>query len=202
MNATRFGTSAAVAAAAGQLRIAHAAPGEPLQAGAVLAASGQPHRHLNWCRWGADARRSEAVERWRSAFHTFTLEWQPENITVAVDDEVFCTLRSAFAEQRVNGRLAPAAAAWTKAQHGGAVVPMTPFDQEFYVTLGVAVGGVGGDFPDDPRRPYPAGVKPWRNDDASGAERQFWRAVGPQAQWPGGEEEAKMLVDYVRVYAL
>lgn len=74
---------------------------------------------------------------------------------------------------------------------------MAPFDRAFYLTLGVGVGGLG-DF-DDGRR-Y-AATKPWTND-AVHAKQQFWDAMSAQRsdQWPGSE--ARMLVDYVRVYAL
>lgn len=74
---------------------------------------------------------------------------------------------------------------------------MAPFDRPFYLALGVGVGGLG-DFEDG--QPY-AAPKPWSND-AVHAKQQFWDAMSAQRsdQWPGAD--AKMEVDYVRVYAL
>lgn len=83
---------------------------------------------------------------------------------------------------------------------------MVPFDQRAYVTLGIGVGGMN-DFSDQPHRRYPGGPKPWRNDaGVTTASSAFWAAVKgrtadtDERPWPGND--AKLLVDYVRVYAL
>ena len=48
----------------------------------------------------------------------------------------------------------------------------TPFDQEFYLILNVAVGGTNGWFDDGVQG------KPWVNDDPS-AKLEFWNGMYP-----------------------
>eukprot|EP00698_Gefionella_okellyi_P013256 TRINITY_DN3618_c0_g1_i2.p2 TRINITY_DN3618_c0_g1~~TRINITY_DN3618_c0_g1_i2.p2 ORF type:complete len:175 (+),score=26.36 TRINITY_DN3618_c0_g1_i2:589-1113(+) len=67
-----------------------------------------------------------------------------------------------------------------------------PFDQEFYLILNLAVGGVAGYFPD--------GVdgKPWTNADPH-AVNAFYSAINSwYPTWKG--EDAALQVDYVRVW--
>ncbi|KAE8743095.1 Gram-negative binding protein [Frankliniella occidentalis] len=74
---------------------------------------------------------------------------------------------------------------------------MAPFDREFYISLGLAVGGI---------HTFPEGVigpnrnkKPWKNTAAK-AMLSFWNA---QADWYGSwSTDSALLVDFVRVTAL
>lgn len=123
---------------------------------------------------------------------------------MAVDNTTFCNIKPPFSERHVNGRSPTAAAAWQLA--GGY---MAPYDRAFYVTLGVGVGGMK-DFSDQAHRRWRAGAKPWRNDERlSLAAQKFWAAVNEDgldersldgSSWPG--LDSKLLIDYVRVYAL
>ncbi|CAH2208284.1 jg26236 [Pararge aegeria aegeria] len=69
---------------------------------------------------------------------------------------------------------------------------MAPFDQMFYISLGLSVGGAH-EFPDSPS-------KPWVNN-ASDAMQNFWEA---KEQWlPTWYDDMNALqIDYVRVYAI
>lgn len=182
----------------GQMRLAFAAPGEPLQAGVLLDAN-PPFRWLGTCRHPVNA--SDAVDAnnadwWQDEFHVFALEWRPDSISVSMDNEPlpFCRIEPPFVDRRINGRVAAASDEWKRS--GG---PTAPFDRPFYVTLGVGVGG-RHDFSDQPHREYPAEVKPWQNDDANGAST-FWDAMQKSGvSWPG--ERGQLQVDYVRVFAV
>lgn len=69
--------------------------------------------------------------------------------------------------------------------------PSTPFDQDFYLILNVAVGGTNGWFEDG------KSGKPWV-DASDTARRDFWNAQG---QWfPTWEEKGEMLVKSVKIY--
>lgn len=114
-----------------------------------------------------------------------------DSISVAVDSVEYCRFNASNG-RTVNGLKPTGANAWR--QYGD---PMAPFDRPFYVALGVGLAGFN-DFADSPHQRYRT-AKPWRNDDVN-AKRAFWEAVSGQPQWPG--DTAKLLVDYVRVYAL
>jgi len=67
-----------------------------------------------------------------------------------------------------------------------------PFDQEFYLVMNVAAGGVNGYFPDG------MGGKPWTDLDPH-AMNAFYAGIN---QWyPGWKgDSAAMQIDYVRIY--
>lgn len=79
---------------------------------------------------------------------------------------------------------------------------MAPFDQEFYLIMNVAVGGVGY-FPDTwSSTPHP---KPW-HDKTEFTARDFWQA---KSQWyptwnptKNNGEDAAMKVNYVKVWKM
>ncbi|GFO26158.1 beta-1,3-glucan-binding protein-like [Plakobranchus ocellatus] len=79
---------------------------------------------------------------------------------------------------------------------------MAPFDQEFYIIMNVAVGGVGF-FPDNyVNSPHP---KPW-NDNTGHAATAFWNA---RNNWlptwkldQNNGEDAALQVNYVRVWKM
>ncbi|RUS89753.1 hypothetical protein EGW08_002456 [Elysia chlorotica] len=85
---------------------------------------------------------------------------------------------------------------WAAGEH------MAPFDQEFYIIMNVAVGGVGF-FPENyVNYPYP---KPW-NDKSGHAATAFWNA---RNNWlptwkldQNNGEDAAMQVKYIRVWQM
>lgn len=162
----------------GQMRIAFTR-GRTLSGGVLLNAQ-DPFRLAKMCN-------NTNEQRWSEAYHTYAMEWRPNRITVSVDETVYCTIDPGRGFHTVtdgNGQHVTPAKLW---QSQG---PMAPFDQDFYLTLGIGVGGFN-DFPDQDG-------KPWRNY-AIQAMRSFWNALKPTA-WP--EQKAGMDIDYVRVYAI
>lgn len=74
---------------------------------------------------------------------------------------------------------------------------MAPFDQEFYIVIGLAVGGVGGYFPDKfKNEPHP---KPWPNTSQN-APLQFWQAKDKWYKtWTVSPDSADFQIDFVKV---
>lgn len=85
-----------------------------------------------------------------------------------------------------NGKMVEAASLWRSQG------VMAPFDKEFYLTLGLGVGGFN-DFSDESEN-----NKPWRNYEIQ-AMRSLWTALNA-TDWPS--DKPQLQVDYVRVYAL
>nr|AGT42010.1 lipopolysaccharide and beta-1,3-glucan-binding protein [Meretrix meretrix] len=129
-------------------------------------------------------------------FHKYVLIWDEDHISITIDDtEVL--------------NVTPQTNMW---EYGGldkdgvenpwaAGSKMAPLDQEFFLIMNVAVGGVGfflDKFVNSPG-------KPW-NDKSDFAPRDFWNARG---QWyptwhtdKNNGEDAAMQVDYIRVWKL
>lgn len=78
---------------------------------------------------------------------------------------------------------------------------MAPFDQEFFIIINLAVGGVEH-FPEDAVN---ADGKPWKNTDPSAAS-DFWNARNLWLPtWNIDQNlsrDASLIVDYVRIWAL
>lgn len=126
---------------------------------------------------------------WSAGFHNYTLDWTPDVMVFSVDG---VELGSLYPEQ-TGGFLVsdPATDPW---QNGGR---MAPFDREFYISLGLAVGGVAS-FPDGVEGPDNA-RKPWKNTAAK-AMLSFWNA---KDEWyRSWSTDSALLVDFVRVTAL
>ncbi|RVE40237.1 hypothetical protein evm_015113 [Chilo suppressalis] len=105
-------------------------------------------------------------EQWANHFHIYSLEWRPDGISLSVDGEKYGEVNpgSGFLRRREeakrNGCLQ-----WLK----GTI--MAPFDQMFYISIGLNVGGLH-EFPDST-------TKPWK-DRATKAMLNFWTA---KEQW-------------------
>ncbi|XP_063533409.1 uncharacterized protein LOC134743727 isoform X1 [Cydia strobilella] len=123
---------------------------------------------------------------WGDDFHVYSVKWTPESLIMSVDGEEY-------------GRIEPGGdglrASLPKTCAGPQQSGMAPFDDHFYITLGLAVGG-HTEFPDaclskDHK-------KPWK-DRASKATLNFWNDIDT---WHDTWELPKLLVDYVKVVAL
>ncbi|KAL1123448.1 hypothetical protein AAG570_002528 [Ranatra chinensis] len=100
-------------------------------------------------------------------FHNFTLIWTPDNLSFSVDDLEPLKLLGPD-QQKLSQLLSfeePLADTW---KNGTAIAP---FDQEFYISLGVSVGGVR-DFPDNSTSGSYA--KPWENMQFKVSSFFFW----------------------------
>ncbi|XP_072050498.1 beta-1,3-glucan-binding protein-like [Amphiura filiformis] len=130
------------------------------------------------------------------AFHLYTLEWTPTEITISVDSKVVMR-----ADPGPNGfydfgdfanRAPNTQNPWENSPN-----KMAPFDREFYIIMNVAVGGTGGFFSDGlVNKPYP---KPWK-DTSGTAPKDFYLAKDDwYPTWNG--EDAALQIKYIRVWA-
>ncbi|XP_055856168.1 uncharacterized protein LOC129919334 [Episyrphus balteatus] len=125
-------------------------------------------------------------------FHTYTLTWTDELISLEIDNNEYATIRGGFSRLYTTQNLKHAKL-W---DNGDA---MAPFDREFFLTLGVSVGG-HSDFPDGVLNGFARLEKPWKNEHPK-AELQFWNDRENWLKtWNG--DNAGLHVDYIRVYAL
>ncbi|XP_037720407.1 gram-negative bacteria-binding protein 3 [Drosophila subpulchrella] len=170
----------------GQLRIAYTRPNGAnldLYAAAVLFAD-EPLRSVKNC---LKAGTGDNSEDWSDSFHNYTLEWTPKELRWLVDGKEWCVQGSdkeAFSETTAAGKRLPQA---QKLEEG---TGLAPFDQEFYLTFGLGVGGFNE---------YQHVVKPW-NERAPQAQKAFWKDVKKNRDhWL---DEGHMKIDYVKVYSL
>ncbi|GBP49634.1 Beta-1,3-glucan-binding protein [Eumeta japonica] len=128
-----------------------------------------------------------ATAGWGDEFHTYSLRWEPERLILSVDGREWSRLD---AGENLSSKLPPACA---RTLMGGR---LAPFDTEFYLTLGVAAGGVIT-FRDDS---YSSGrAKPWRNSNSK-AKLHFWQDL---SYWyPTWGDSSALIVESVKVTAL
>ncbi|XP_017481410.1 PREDICTED: gram-negative bacteria-binding protein 1 isoform X2 [Rhagoletis zephyria] len=110
-------------------------------------------------------------------FHIYSLTWNDRQLSLDVDGKNYGTVDGGFA-QKANGYNN----AWANSNY------MAPFDQEFFLTLGVAAGG-HGDFSDD----YVS--KPWANTSPKAA-LNFWRN---RQSWKSTWTSPALQVDYMNL---
>lgn len=130
-----------------------------------------------------------------TAFHKYQLEWTPDKMTFKIDDQEVGTVNP------------PAGGFWELGKLGetglqnpwrGSKNKMAPFDQEFYIVMNVAVGGIAY-FPDDASNP---GGKPWKNNSPK-ASSDFWEGRNQWLPtWKQGTDDSALQVDYVKVWAI
>ncbi|KAL6430254.1 hypothetical protein ACFW04_007762 [Cataglyphis niger] len=122
--------------------------------------------------------------RWTKDFHVYTTIWTSDGFTFLVDGEEI-------------GRVRPDEEGWMTGPNVGR--RNAPFDQEFYITLGVGVGGVRV-FPDNTTSS--GSPKPWRNLGAK-AMLNFWNSRNEWlSTWrqDGGKKTA-FAIDYIKVWS-
>jgi beta-glucanase (GH16 family) len=145
-------------------------------------------------------RNSAAGQGYNKGFHKYSVEWTPEKFVFSVDDVVLGELAppaGGFWERENYGRFPGIDNPWEGAER------MAPFDQEFYIIMNLAVGGVNGYFGDhlsNNGRP-----KPWSNGSPV-AMKEFWES---RREWlptwkldQNHSAEASLQVDYVKVWAI
>uniref|UniRef100_A0A9I3CJN8 GH16 domain-containing protein n=1 Tax=Anopheles culicifacies TaxID=139723 RepID=A0A9I3CJN8_9DIPT len=123
-------------------------------------------------------------------FHVYGLVWTPEQILLTVDGFQYGTVRTNFRQHAQQHNL-------TQANLWNENVPLAPFDREFYISLGVGVGGIK-DFPDHSQTGPAKSAKPWNNTSPK-AEYFFYQN---RNTWYRTWTEPELTIDYVRVYAL
>lgn len=137
-------------------------------------------------------RTSQSVRHWGEDFHNYTLTWTPTAIRLSVDGQLYGNFRDPFCAQSDFCANIHHSSSWKR---GG---PMAPFDQDFYISIGVGVGGLG-DFPDGAQNGMGGVLKPWDNTDNQ-AERKFYADIKNwHSTWT---EESVLQVDHIKVTAL
>ncbi|XP_041986270.1 uncharacterized protein LOC121738351 [Aricia agestis] len=130
---------------------------------------------------------TQGFDHFSKTFHNYTLVWTPDKISMYVDGENY-------------GEVQPDGSFYEDASKFNVTLPtkwregtkMAPFDEMFYISLGLSVGG---------HREYPESVsKPWSNA-SSRAMFDFW-ITNPLWLNTWYQETSSLQVDYVRVYAL
>ncbi|XP_055691646.1 beta-1,3-glucan-binding protein 1 [Lutzomyia longipalpis] len=175
----------------GQMRVAFVAGGpcntQDLYQG-VLLDSREPFRTRNLC-----VKRHTSGGKWAKDFHTYTLIWTPEKISTFVDGTFNCEvlpIDGFWTHSIDNGQKYPGANKWQQL----GTSKMAPFDQEFFLTLGLGVGG-HNDFQDTKFCRLP-----WSNTSPR-AMNQFWQKRDDWiTSWESNDPELR--IDYVRVYAI
>jgi beta-glucanase (GH16 family) len=128
------------------------------------------------------------------AFHTYGLEWSEKYLFTYVDTTLLQVLYWPFSEPfwgQGNFPLADVNGTRFVDPWTGTGRPQTPFDQEFYLVLNVAVGGTNGWFKDG------GDGKPWV-DAGENAKRDFWDA---RDKWfPTWEKNGEMVVTSVKMW--
>ncbi len=129
-----------------------------------------------------------------AGFHTFSLEWSEKYLFTYIDSRLLQVLYTNFEKPFwQKGNFPPG-----DSNHTRLVDPWsqtgrdaTPFDQDFYLILNVAVGGTNGWFQDG------VNGKPWVDASVT-AKRDFWNA---QNQWlPTWKENGQMVVKSVKMW--
>lgn len=149
-----------------------------------------------------------------NGYHIYTLIWTDQDISVALDNVVYGTIRGGFKEYGAQNNISQSSQ-WST---GGF---MAPFDKEvysynfvwqfeniviifyiyvqFHITLGIGVGGIS-DFPDNSRTGPQNLIKPWSNTSPK-AELRFW---GDQSKWYStwNRSTNKLQIDYIKVWSI
>nr|AHD25001.1 GNBP [Antheraea pernyi] len=130
--------------------------------------------------------------QWGDEFHVYSIRWAPDRITLSVDGEEWARVEPAASGLR--GRFSKYCNVPHSLLNMGSA--MAPFDDHFYITLGVAAGSIS-EFRDGL---YTAGgrPKPWRNQGRK-AMLYFWQDMD---SWLTTWNRPELLVDYVKVVAL
>ncbi|CAO3611666.1 unnamed protein product [Cunninghamella echinulata] len=120
-------------------------------------------------------------------FHTYALEWNEKGLTTTVDNT---TILSVPFDQSF----------WQKGKYTNATsnpwaagTPAAPFDQEFYLIINLAVGGLNNYWPDHP-------IKPWTLKDEHPANK-FWDAKDKWLPTWGKGNDRALAIDYVKMWS-
>ncbi|KAK5175721.1 uncharacterized protein LTR77_000860 [Saxophila tyrrhenica] len=126
--------------------------------------------------WRNNNKKKALHAAWGDAFHTYGLEWSEKYLFTYIDSTLMQVMYSDFNQPfwqkghfpEANDNGTTFVDPWSQTARDS-----TPFDQDFYLVLNVAVGGTNGWFQD-----AEAG-KPWV-DASPSAKRDFWLA---REQW-------------------
>ncbi|GAB7356290.1 hypothetical protein MBLNU459_g7094t1 [Dothideomycetes sp. NU459] len=143
--------------------------------------------------WRNNVKRQALHTTYASGFHTFGVEWSEKYIFSYIDTRLLQVMYVGFTESFWNKGAFPVSDSngtrlvdpWSQTGRDS-----TPFDEDFYLILNVAVGGTNGWFADG------VNGKPWVDASAT-APLDFWQA---RDQWyPTWEKNGQMTVKSVKM---
>ena len=144
--------------------------------------------------WQINNKREALHTTYSTGFHKYGMEWSEKYIFTYIDTRLMQVLYTSFDKpfwkkadwppSNANGtRLVDP---WSQTGRSS-----TPFDQDFYLILNVAVGGTNGWFEDG------VAGKPWV-DGSDTAKRDFWKAKG--LWYPTWEKNGQMEIKSVKIF--
>lgn len=146
--------------------------------------------------WTSNVKRSALHTTYAKSFHTFGVEWSEKYIFTYIDTRLLQVMYTSFNEpffKKCHFPLSDSNGTALDNPWASTGRDNTPFDQNFYVILNVAVGGTNGWFKDG------ASGKPWV-DGSPTARNDFWKA---QDQWyPTWKDNGQMIVKSVKVCSI
>ncbi|KAK6192409.1 hypothetical protein SNE40_003879 [Patella caerulea] len=152
-----------------------------------------PNWKINGYLKATAAKRLSNGQTFADAFHRYAVEWTEDHLRFTLDDEEVLKVAPDDGGFWKYGEFDESMESpWRYA------TKMAPFDQEFYIILNVAVGGMSY-FPDNFISPYP---KPW----SAASQTQFWANKDKwYPTWNPDErdgEDAAMKINHVKVWKL
>lgn len=129
-------------------------------------------------------------------YHRYQMEWTPSYFRFSIDDKESGTITPPLGGFWEMGKLNKTG---TENPWGRSPNRIAPFDDEFYIILNLAVGGVT--FPDFVAVNVP-GWKPWINGEET-APTDFWKDRDSWMKtWNLTGDDYHFKIDYVKVWAL
>ncbi|QSZ36651.1 hypothetical protein DSL72_006532 [Monilinia vaccinii-corymbosi] len=147
--------------------------------------------------WRTNVKRSALHSTYSDAFHTYGLEWSQKYLYTYIDSKLLQVLYNTFNEPlwergdfpNSNSNGTRITDVWSQTGRQN-----TPFDQEFYLILNVAVGGTNGWFADG------QSGKPWI-DASETAKNDFWSARDTwYPTWTKNNNQGQMEVSKVQIW--
>lgn len=144
--------------------------------------------------WRTNVKRQALHTTYSSGFHTYGLEWTEKYIFTYIDTRLLQVMYTNFNKPFWSKGNFPAADSngtrlvdpWSQTGRDS-----TPFDEDFYLILNVAVGGTNGWFEDGVKS------KPWV-DESDTSKRDFWNA---RSQWyPTWQKKGEMIVKSAKMW--
>ena len=144
--------------------------------------------------WRTNVKRNALHTTFSKKVHTFGLEWSEKYLFTYIDTRLLQVLYTNFDQslwERGQFPLSDSNGTRLVDPWSGTGIDSTPFDQEFYLILSVAVGGTNGWFKDG------RSGKPWV-DLSPTAKLDFWNA---RDQWhPTWDKNGQMVVSSVKIW--
>lgn len=147
-------------------------------------------------KWNSASFREFNTEGFSSTFHKYQLEWTNTHMKFSIDDIEIGTVTPPEGGFWEHGDLTNSNLENPWRNRG----KMAPFDDQFYIAIRLAVGGVNSYFPDDARNGN--GRKPWKNSSPH-AYKEFWEGRRQwESTWHRDTEDSHFQIDYVKVFAI